>query len=160
MSMEKIYEAIKSILQEHLQEELEAVNANYIAEDMRNFGESLALPTPDNESYFLEDNNIPVGLFPGIVMEFPVEDEDIRNCAVKISGGLEVYVNDIGDGRVARIVRRYIYGIVNVLRKHNTLDGVCKSLLTTSRGFGAFKRLTDGAFFRVGGLDLTIKITY
>lgn len=158
--MEKRFEAIKAILIEHLPAELAIENAKYAAYDTVNFVETPELSTPSETSYYLEENMIAAGDYPAINIEFPTEEEDVQRVAKELHGVIEVYVNDLGDGRVQRLIRRYIYAIERILKIHQTLDGACKIIGCGSRYFGKYKDLQDGHFFRVGALEIAIRATY
>lgn len=158
--MEKTYEAIKSILLEHLQDELDTITAAFVADDMTNFGESLQATAPEASSYYLEEDDIEDGAYPAIVIELPTGKNDLRNYTKILEGAITIWIHDLGDGRVQRLTRRYVDAIRNVLKDHKTLDSAVKLIDTGDDAYGAWKRLPDAKFFRVGSLEIAARVTY
>ena len=158
--MEQTYEALKTILIEHLQDELDGITADNAADDLTNFGEGLEANAPEASSYYLEEDEIEDGAYPAIVVEFSTASNSIPTYGKEIHGAITIWVHDLGDGRCQRLTRRYIEAIQRVLRTHKTLDGAVKGIVAGDEAYGAWKRLPDNKFFRVGSLEIAVKKTY
>jgi hypothetical protein len=153
--MERVCDEIKSILLEHAEEELTDITADYADIDAANFGESLSMPVPEPDSFLFDTLEIPNSAFPAIVF-VPVEERP-EGVGVVLALNIEVYIADVNDGRVPRLLRRYCKAISNILQRHERLDGKAKA--SEVKGIAYYPgraKLPGGTFFRAGLVQIEV----
>ncbi len=140
---EETAKAIKDILIEHMETELDAIKVKMTTIDTAEVGASINSPAPESASYYFDQQKLfASGDFPAITI-VPTGIEFQDGGKMKLKFQIEAYLID-DYNYVNRQLRRYGKAITNILKRHRNLDNSVKNSAVGGITFYPGKLEADG----------------